>query len=89
MTALIAGSRRGAAPFDVLRLHFSQRALLLSGPRGIMLVVFALTVIIAIIFWRAGSVPGAPSGCRTAGTTPRCSGRFPASGMVRCSGPSR
>lgn len=58
MTALIAGSRRGAAPFDVLRLHFSQRALLLRTPPGIMLVVFALTVIIAIIFWRAGSVPG-------------------------------
>ncbi|SIS14106.1 hypothetical protein [Microbacterium sp. RURRCA19A] len=58
MTALTTAPRRGAAPTDVLRLHFSQRALLLRTPPGIMLVVFALTVIIAIIFWRVGSVPG-------------------------------
>lgn len=60
MTALTVARSRGAAPLDVLRLHFSQRAMLLRTPPGIMLVVFVLTVIIAVIFWRTGSVPGSP-----------------------------
>ncbi|MBT9607322.1 hypothetical protein [Microbacterium sp.] len=58
MTSATVTRSRGAAPLDVLRLHFAQRAMLLRTPPGIMLIVFALTVIIAIIFWRIGSVPG-------------------------------
>ncbi|MCT2086213.1 hypothetical protein M3D75_08830 [Microbacterium enclense] len=58
MTTLTAVARRGASPLDVLRLHFSQRGLLLRTPPLIMLVVFALTVIFAVIFFRMGSVPG-------------------------------
>lgn len=60
MTALTASRPRGAAPLDVLRLHFSQRAMLLRTPPGIMVIVFVLTVILAVIFWRLGSVPGSP-----------------------------
>ncbi|RWR20033.1 hypothetical protein D8Y23_06420 [Microbacterium enclense] len=58
MTTLTAVARRGASPLDVLRLHFSQRGLLLRTPPLIMLVVFALTVVFAVIFFRMGSVPG-------------------------------
>ena len=50
MTTLTAVARRGASPLDVLRLHFSQRGLLLRTPPLIMLVVFALTVVFAVIF---------------------------------------
>ena len=58
MTTLTADARRGATPLDVVRLHFSQRGLLLRTPPLIMLVVFVLTIIFAVIFVRMGSVPG-------------------------------
>lgn len=58
MTTSTVDRRHGASPWDVLRLHFAQRALLLRTPPGIMLVVFAFIVILAVIFWRAGIEPG-------------------------------
>lgn len=58
MTTSTVERRHGAAPLDVLRLHFAQRGLLLRTPPGIMLVVFAFIVILAVIFWRAGIEPG-------------------------------
>jgi hypothetical protein len=58
MSTTTIDRRHGASPLDVLRLHFAQRALLLRTPPGIMLVVFAFIVILAVIFWRAGLEPG-------------------------------
>lgn len=58
MTTSTLNRRRGASPWDVLRLHFAQRATLLRTPPGIMLVTFAVVVILAIIFWRVGVEPG-------------------------------
>lgn len=57
MTAQTLERRTHATAVDVLRLHFSQRKMLLTTPPAIMGIVFVITAIIAVIFWRIGSDP--------------------------------
>ena len=52
MTATDLAPARASGPVEVLRLHFAQRAMLLFTPPGIMLVVFVITAIITVVFWR-------------------------------------
>jgi hypothetical protein len=59
MTTATIDRSDSVTPVNVLRLHFVQRGPLVTPP-GIMALVFVITGIIAIVFWRLGSVPGSP-----------------------------
>lgn len=57
MTTATLDRSDAVTPLNVTRLHFIESSPL-RAPLGIMAVVFALTAIIALVFWRLGSVPG-------------------------------
>lgn len=70
MTAQTLEHRPHATAADVLRLHFTQRRMLLRTPPGIMAIVFVITAIIVVIFWRLGAEPGSAAWAESSRNNP-------------------